>query len=93
MLITTKTLPAPKNQKAKILRALIVRPKGISERDFRLNGFRSRISNLRELGLNIRHIVVKKYNEFGHPLWYRVHFLRESEKEKAIRIYNQINKG
>jgi hypothetical protein len=84
-------LPKPKSQLARVLRALIKRTRGVSERDMNQNGFRSRISNLRDLGLNIRHLVKHYRNDFGHPANYRVHFLRDSDREKALKLYEKIN--
>jgi hypothetical protein len=89
---TLAKLSKPKSQTAVILRALIKRTRGISERGFPYNGFRSRLSDLRDLGLNIRHVVRHYKNSLNHPSYYRVHFLRESDKAGAVKIYEKLNK-
>jgi len=87
------TLDQPRTVKAAILRELIMRPE-ISEQDVRFNSFRSRLSDLRlDHGLNIRFKEKKKKNAFGHDLVYRVHYLWQIEKNKAIRLYKKINHG
>lgn len=85
-------LPAPINQTADILKVLIEQP-GISEKSFSYNGFRSRISELRNIfGLNIRHVEKEFVNKFGHKSRYREHFLYDGDKEKAKEVYEEINK-
>ena len=87
---TLTKLPEPRNQTAEVLYGLIVRNE-ISERDYSQNGFRSRLSELRE-HLNIRHNWKKFKSKFGKVSQYRVHYLWESEKKKAQRLYREINK-
>lgn len=89
-LVTTK-LSKPKSQTAVILRALINRTRGISERSFQMNGFRSRLSDLRDMGVNIRFVVKHYKNSLKHPSHYRQHFLRNPDKGKAMKVYQQIN--
>lgn len=85
-------LPAPINQTADILKGLIER-NGISERDMNYNGFRSRISELRNtFKLNIRHVEKEFVNKFGHKSRYREHFLYDGDKVEAVRVYGEINK-
>lgn len=84
-------LPAPTNQLQKILLSLINSDKGISEREFNLNGFRTRISDLRKW-LNIKHTEIPFTNEFGRSGTYRKHWLMNSEKEKAVQLYLQLQK-
>ena len=90
-MITTK-LPTPLNQKAFILHTLL--NKGpVSERDFNMNGFRSRISDLRlDYDLDIQHTLKDFTNEFGRKGKYREHFLSTDEYEKAIAAYYMMNK-
>lgn len=85
----------PKNNKAKILYALIKNRKGISERDFNLNSFRARISDVRheliDCGIHLRHIIKPFKNEFNRKSFYRKHFLLASDIEKAKGVYEKIN--
>lgn len=85
-------LPKPKSQLAEVLYGLIVKNE-ISERDFHesMNGFRSRLSELREY-LNIRDQWKQFKSKYGHKGQHKVHYLWESEKKKAVKIYKQINK-
>lgn len=85
-------LPPARNQLAAVLKALIEN-KNVSERDTVFNGFRSRISELRRKHeLNIGYITEDFVNQFNHSSTFRRHYLLPGEKEKAIEIYNQINK-
>lgn len=85
-------LPAPINQTADILKALIEQP-GVSEAEKKYNGFRSRISELRNtFGLNIRFVQKEFVNRFGRKSRYREHFLRNADKKEAERVYREINK-
>jgi hypothetical protein len=85
-------LVPPKNQKAKILKALI-ECNEISERDFSMNGFRTRISELiNDYDVPIQHQWKEFTSEFGNPGRYRVHYLLTIDLEKATKIYEQLNK-
>lgn len=88
---TLTKLSKPRSQTAIILRALIKRTRGISERSFVFNGFRSRLSDLRDMGLNIRYVVKHYKNSLGHMSYYRQHFLRNCDKAEALRLYEKIN--
>ena len=86
-----KVEPA-KGQLQDVLKMLIERS-GVSERDTNYNGFRTRISELKnEHGLNVRTIKIKFVNTFGRNGSYHRHFLYSIDKPKAIILYNQINK-
>lgn len=89
--MNTLTLPPPKSQLAEVLHGLIVKNE-ISERLYEQNGFRSRLTNIRQLGLNIRFAWKEKKNKFGHKVVFKVHYLWMSEKKKAIKIYKRLNK-
>lgn len=85
-------LQPPINQTADILKGLIEQP-GVSEKTFEYNGFRSRISDLRNIyKLNIRFVEKEFVNKFGHKSRYREHFLRDGDKVKAAEVYGEINK-
>lgn len=85
-------LAPPKGQLACVLKMLIEND-SVSERETPFNGFRSRISELRnDHGLNVRHTTASFVNQFNHKSSYRKHYLFKIDREKAIQIYNEINK-
>lgn len=58
-----------------------------------LSSFRSRLSDLRlKHGLTIKRVQKTKLNKFKNSYTYVVHKLDKSEKEKAIKVYNELNK-
>lgn len=88
------TLQKPKNNTAKILREIILWD-GVNEQGFHLNGFRARISNIRKAlakeGIRLRAVEKEFTNEFGRAGRYKHHFLTNTDKRKAQRIYKEIN--
>lgn len=85
-------LPKPKSQTAEILFALITENE-ISEQQFFQNGFRSRLTELRKLGLNIRDKWKHFKSKYGNQGQYKARYLWRSELPKAKRIYERINKA
>lgn len=86
-----KVAPA-KNQLAAVLKMLIEN-ESLSERQQKYNGFRGRISDLRlKHGLDVRFKECDFTNEFGRTSTYRKHYLLVIDKEKAVELYNKINK-
>lgn len=86
-------LQPPTNQLAAVLADLISKD-GISERDTKFNGFRSRISDLKiDYNLNIQKEMKDFVNTFNRPCKYSFHYLNEVDKEAAIEVYNKINKA
>lgn len=87
-------LAPPVNNVADVFKGLIEHS-FISERDFKLNGFRSRLTNIRELlapeGITVHFAVQDFVNEHGRKSSFRKHFLYEIDKPKAIEVYNRIN--
>ena len=79
-----------KNQTAVILDSLIKR-KNISERDFNYNGFRARLSELRQL-IPIESKQINYINEFGHSSYYKQYSISKENKSKAKKLFKQINK-
>jgi hypothetical protein len=79
-----------KNQSAVILDSLI-RQNYISERDFNYNGFRARLSELRQL-IPIESQQVNYVNEFGHSSYYKQYSINKENKPLAKKIFKQINK-
>lgn len=90
----TTQIAQPVNTTAQVFKGLIDHP-FISERDFNLNGFRSRLTNIREAlapeGITLHFAVQEFTNEHGRKSSFRKHFLLECEKEKAKQVYNKIN--
>lgn len=90
--LTISFISEPKNQLASVLKMLI-ESNSVSEQQTPFNGFRSRISDLRlKHDLNVRHVVENFTNQFGRESSFRKHFLYECDKEKALKIYQEINK-
>lgn len=84
----------PNSQKTFVLFKLIKNKRGISERDTVFNMFRGTISTLRkelgEIGVTLKHIEKPFINQFGRKRKYRVHWLLNSEKPKALKLYKQL---
>jgi hypothetical protein len=83
-------LPAPRSSTAEVLYGLITRSE-ISEQDFRMNGFRSRISDLKRMGIPVKDKTKTRPNIHGHPMTYKVRYLFSISIPKAIRLYLKIN--
>ena len=79
-----------KNQSAVILDSLI-KQKNISERDFNYNGFRARLSELRQL-IPIESEQINYVNEFGHSSYYKQYSISKENKPLAKKLFKQINK-
>lgn len=82
-------LKKPLNQTAAVLRLLITKKK-VSERQTPFNGFRARVSELRQQ-VSINFTVEKFVNQFGRVSHYREHYLQLTDKSKAVELYNKIN--
>ena len=86
-------LKKPNNSKAEVLHTMIINGE-VSIFDYPyMSGFRTRISELR-LEYDFEFTSKKKsgINKHGNSYLYSVHILNDNEKEKAIKVYNQINK-
>jgi hypothetical protein len=79
----------PKTQIQSVLYRLINSVKGLAERDTNYNMFRGYISILRR-DLLIKHTDVPHVNIFGRKGYYRRHWLTESEKRKARKLYKKM---
>jgi hypothetical protein len=79
-----------KNQSAVILHRLI-RDNYISEQEFNYNGFRARLSELRQL-IPIESQQVNYVNEFGHASYYKQYSISKENKPLAKKLFKQINK-
>lgn len=89
--IAFEKLSPPKNQRAAVLKMLI-ESNGVSERMTVFNGFRTRISELKRGGLNIRTIQETFITQFGKTSRYNIHFLMDGAKIEARELYEKINK-
>jgi hypothetical protein len=79
-----------KNQSSVILHRLI-RDNYISEQEFGYNGFRARLSELRQL-IDIKGEQVNYVNEFGHSSYYKQYSISKENKPLAKKLFKQINK-
>lgn len=85
------SLPKPKSALAEVLHGLITRAE-ISEQDYNLNSFRTRLSDLRlKYNIPVRFSERKTKNRHGHTTVYRVHYLWRLSIPRATRIYLKIN--
>jgi hypothetical protein len=81
----------PNSQTTHILYCLIKSSIGVTESDFNYHGFRSRISELRSK-LVIKETVKPFKNVFGRDSHFKYHWITNSEKKKAIKLYNSLLK-
>lgn len=59
-----------------------------------LSGFRTRVSNLCLIhGLKLNRVLDSRTNKFGNSYQYAIHKLPAEEKEKAILLYQKLNKN
>jgi hypothetical protein len=82
----------PRTSEQEVLLTLITQGH-VSIFDFSyLSGFRTRVSQLQTVhGLLLDRVLDKRHNKFGNTYSYAIHKLPESEKEKAINLYNKLN--
>lgn len=89
---TLTFLPPPKNQCAMLLRDLLT-GKEISEAQYTMNGFCSRIHDLiQDYGVPIQYQEKQGVNSFGRKYTYRVHYLFLIDIPEAEKIYQKVNK-
>lgn len=86
-----KGFPYPKSNTQEVLLTLITKGH-VSIFDYPyLSGFRTRVSELILVhGLNLEKKQSERSNKFGNNYRYTIHFLPESEKEKAISLYHKF---
>jgi hypothetical protein len=87
------TLSTPVNNRAEVLHTLI--QKGcVSIQDYPyLSGFRTRVSELSlRYSLTLDSEMIRSTNKFGNNIAYKKHILPQSEQQKAVAIYNEINR-
>lgn len=83
-------MKAPTNQTAAILQRLI-RNDYVTEQEMCMNGFRARISELKQL-ITIETEKASFVNQFGHSSYFNKHSLTPENKIIAKEIYEKINK-
>lgn len=69
----------------------LISTKGVSEQQLGINGFRTRISELRAY-LPIQYRIIKFVTRFGKPSQFKEHYLKYNDKRKAIKLYKELNK-
>jgi len=85
-------LPYPRTNTQEVLFELINEGKTSIFSFPYLSGFRTRISELQIThGLKLERIMETRNNKFSNPFTFANHILPESEKEKAIALYNKLN--
>jgi len=85
-------LQKPDTQLKFILHYLINSTKGISERDTNFNMFRGYISIIRRSIPSLKFTEVPFKNVFGHKGKFRRHWLTDTDKKKAVRLYKSMCK-
>lgn len=84
-------LPPPKKAIAEVLYNLITQPE-IKEQNFRLNSFRSILSDLRnDYKLAVAHKDKPGKTKYGKQTVFRVHYLFKISIPRAKRLYEKIN--
>jgi hypothetical protein len=70
----------------------LIRNRKVSLHDFPyLAGFRTRVSELKtEYGIELKTDRVHSKNKFNNPYTFVVHSLPQSERSKAVEIYNKL---
>lgn len=95
-LFTHVSIAPPVNQRAKILKALIDLPYVSESENFNsYNGFRMRLTEIRReleaVGVSIHFVWHEFEGEFGKGQFKR-HFLLSCDRDKAVELYDRINK-
>lgn len=90
--IDLKGFQPPKTSEQEVLLHLILLGSASIEDFPFLSGFRTRISQIiLNHGLFLEREWIFAFNQFGNSIKYGKHYLPESEKEKAIELYNKLN--
>lgn len=86
--------PFPKTSEQEVLLTLILQGH-VSIFDFSyLSGYRTRVSELQLThGLKLNRVLSNRSNKFGNQYSYAIHRLPPEEKEKAILLYQKLNKN
>lgn len=85
-------LPTPKNDNAEVLRALITKGKADCIMFSWMEGFRTRISQLKRIHkVPMDYQVKTKINRHGNVIRFRRHSLKKGKVDYAIGVYLKIN--
>lgn len=69
----------------------LIRRESVSSLTIQWPGFRTRLSELKtKYGLSIQTTLVKDKNKYGNPYYYAVHKLPQSERNKAVKLYDKL---
>ena len=83
-------LPKPNSQMKRVIFDLIKKGE-VTESNYPYHAFRHYITIIKR-SINLRHIDKPFVNSFGRKSDYRVHFITESEKKKATKLYLSLFK-
>jgi len=88
---TTNKMKKPTSTTTEILLTLI-RKRKVSIMDFPyLAGFRTRISELNnKYGITLKKENITDLNKYNQPYTYSLHKLPETQRNKAIRLYDKL---
>ena len=82
----------PTSQISEVLFELI-RKRKVSHRNFQMQDFRKRISELRlKYDLTILREVLTDVTKYGNKYNYVAHILPQNQRDKAVKIYNSLVK-
>lgn len=84
-------LQKPNSQFKQILFDLIIKTRGTTEEDRGWHAYRHYISKIRRI-LNVKHTDIPFVSDFGRKKKYRRHWITNSEKIKALKLYKSLFK-
>ena len=80
----------PTSQISEVLFELI-RKRKVSFHNFQIQDFRKRVSELKiKHGLNLKRELLNDVTKYGNQYQYAVHSLPENQRNKAIKVYDQL---
>ncbi len=82
-------LQSPDNQIKRVVFDLIRKIRGVTESDYPYHAFRHYMTIINR-NICVKHIEKKFVNSFGRKSDYRVHFITNTEKKKAIMYYKSL---
>lgn len=85
-------IPTPKSHLQEVLYQLIESGSASIEQFGWMCGFRTRISDIRKLGIYLMPEHISRKSKYGNSYTFTKHILPKKELKKAIRIYKSLNK-
>lgn len=83
-------LPMPKSNTQEILYTLLAQEYvSFLDLDY-MQGFRARISEIRNHGINLTTTMHERHNKFGNKYQYAIHRISKEEKEKVKKLYLRL---